>query len=88
MRRNPQFIMRAVADQQVIVPVGEAAAAYHGMLTVNGSGARIWELLSQDQTEQSLASALTEIYDIELDTALADVERFLEKLRKVGAITD
>lgn len=88
MIRNPEFIMRTVVDKQVIVPVGEAAQAYHGMLCVNTTGAMLWELLAQSQTEETLTDALTEKYAVAREIALADVRHFLAKLRKVGAITE
>lgn len=88
MIRNAQFIMRAVVDKQVIVPVGEAAENFHGMLSVNTTGAYIWELLEKEQTEESLAQALAEKYEVSVQIALSDVRHFLGKLRKVGAITE
>lgn len=88
MIRNPQFIMRSVVDKNVIVPVGEAAESYHGMLSVNTTGAYIWELLEAPQTEDSLADALTQKYEVAREIAQADVAHFLAKLRKVGAIME
>ena len=88
MIRNAQFIMRVVVDKQVIVPVGEAAENFHGMLSVNTTGAYIWELLEKEQTEESLAQALAEKYEVSVQIALSDVRHFLGKLRKVGAITE
>lgn len=88
MIRNSQFIMRSVVDKQVIVPVEEAAKAYHGMLSVNATGGFVWELLAQPQTEDSLADALVEKYQVAREIALADVRHFLAKLRKVGAILE
>ena len=88
MIRNPQFIMRSVVDKQVIVPVGAAAENYHGMLSVNTTGAYIWELLEKPQTEETLAQALAENYEVSVEIALADVRHLLAKLPKVGAITE
>ena len=88
MIRNPQFIMRSVVDKQLIVPVEEAAKAYHGMLSGNTTGAFLWELLAQDQTEDTLTDALTGKYKVAREIALADVRHFLAKLRKVGAIIE
>lgn len=88
MTRNPQFIMREVAGKRLIVPVGEAAETYHGMLTVNGTGAYLWELLAQPHTVESLTSAMLDAYDVSPEVALADAKAFVEKLRKVGAVTE
>lgn len=53
MRRNENFILRRVADMSVIVPLGAAAEAFPGMISVNETGAFLWDLLEQEQTLQS-----------------------------------
>ena len=88
MIRNPQFIMRSVIDKQLLVPVEEAAEAYHGMLSVNTTGVYLWEQLQNPQTEDTLADALVEKYGVAKEIALADVQLFVAKLRKVGAIIE
>lgn len=88
MKRHPDFLLRDVAGTKVIVPVGDAVAGFPGMMTVNACGAYIWELLESEQTVASIADALTQEYDVSHETALADTETFVEKLRNTGAIID
>lgn len=86
MRRNPDFLLRDVAGIQVIVPVGEAIVAFPGMITVNQTGAYIWELLENEQTEDALVDALLEQYQVTREQAATDVKAFLEKLQPTGAV--
>lgn len=86
IKRNPDFLLRDVAGTLVIVPVGAAVSAFPGMITVNSTGAYLWELLEQEQTEQSLVQALTHRYEVDADTAGADVAAFLKRLRPTGAL--
>lgn len=88
MIRNPEFIMRSVANKQVLAPVGAAAENYHGMLSLNATGTYIWELLEKPQTEETLADALAEKYEVAREITLADVRLFIAKLRKAGAILE
>lgn len=88
MKRNPDFLLRDVAGSKVIVPVGDAITEFPGMMTVNPCGAYIWELLENEQTIASITDALTQEYDVSRETALADTEKFVEKLRNTGAIMD
>ena len=85
MRRNENFILRRVADMSVIVPLGAAAEAFPGMISVNETGAFLWDLLEQEQTLQSLGDALCAVYSVEREQAEADAAAFLDKLRPVGA---
>lgn len=86
MKRSSEFLMRDVAGSLVIVPVGTAVSAFPGMITLNATGAYIWELLETEQTVASLAKALMERYDVDEATALADAETFVAKLESAGAI--
>ena len=86
MKRNPEFLLRDVAGTLVIVPVGGALQDFTGMMTLNASGAYLWELLENDQTIQSLTDALVQRYDVGAEEAQADVVAFVEKLKPTGAV--
>jgi hypothetical protein len=86
MKRCTDFLLRDVAGSIVIVPVGAAVTAFPGMVTLNATGAYIWELLETEQTEGSLTQALVARYEVDEATALEDIRAFVEKLKKIGAI--
>lgn len=70
------------------MPLGKAAVDFPGMLTLNGSGVCLWELLEQEQTVDSLVQAFCGRYDVKEETAREDINAFLSKLRSVGAIEE
>ena len=86
MHRSEEFLLRQAAGLTVIVPVGRAAVNFPGMISVNETGAFLWDRLAAEQTVESLAAALTETYQVEQTQAEADVRAFLERLVKVGAV--
>ena len=86
MHRSEEFLLRQAAGLTVIVPVGRAAVNFPGMISVNETGAFLWDRLAAEQTVESLAAALTETYQVEQTQAEADVRAFLERLAKVGAV--
>lgn len=86
MKRNDNFLLRDVAGTLVVVPVGAAVAAFPGMITLNPTGAYIWELLETEQTVQSLVDALVARYEVDEEKARTDVEGFIAKLEPTGAI--
>ena len=86
MKRNPDFLLRDVADSLILVPVGEATRKFPGMVTMNATSAFLWAQLEQEQTPQSLVQALQAEYDVEEALAAADVQKFLDKLVEIGAI--
>jgi len=88
MKRSASFLLRQVAGRQVVVPLGKAAVDFPGMLTLNDSGVFLWELLAQEQTEESLAEAMCGRYQVTEQVAREDIAAFLGKLRSVGAVTE
>lgn len=88
MIRSNSFLLREVAGKQVVVPLGKAAATFPGMLTLNETGAYLWQLLEKEQTEDSLVKHFCGRYDVNADTAREDITAFLTKLRSVGAIAE
>ncbi len=63
MKIKDGYLLREVAETNVVVPVG-AALNFSGMITLNGTGAFLWKQLSQDTTEDRLQKALLEEYEV------------------------
>ena len=86
MKRSADFLLREVAGTLVIVPVGAAVQNFPGMISVNATGAYIWELLETEQTLETLTEALVARYEVDAELARKDAEGFLEKLQPTGAL--
>ena len=81
MRHKDGFILRNIAGQYMAVPVGERSSELHGILSLNETGAYLWELLSKEQTNESLIAALLDTYDVSERDASIAVEGFLAQLK-------
>ncbi len=88
MKTKPGYLLRKVAGQHVVVPTGAAAVDFNGIITLNGSGARLWETLAKGASRAELVLALLENYVVEPETAAKDVEDFLKKLRENELLLD
>ncbi len=88
MKRNANFLLREVAGSVVVVPVGQAARSFPGMMRLNESGRFLWDLLDQWQTEESLVSAMVDRYQVSWAQAAEDVAAFLTRIRSVGALEE
>lgn len=88
MKIKSGFIVRKIADQHMTVPVGERSQELHGMIGLNETGAFLWKLLEEDQTEESLVSALTLDYEVTQDQAKTSVQTFLSRLKDEGVLED
>ena len=86
MKLNDNFVLRQVADMWVVLPIGAATVDFNGMLTLNESGVLLWRALEQGGDCDALVDALLNEYEVDRETALADVEAFLVKLTEAGCI--
>lgn len=81
MRINGEFCIRTIADEMIALPLGSNAIHFSGILSLNDVGKFLFELLMEEQTEESLTNALVAEYEVDEDTAANDVKEFLEILR-------
>ncbi len=88
MKRNSGFLIRQVAGRYVLAPVGDTVKVFSGMVTMNATGKFLWDLLEQDQTVESLAQALADNYEVDVEKATEDVIKYLEPLKPIQAVVD
>ena len=88
MKLKKDFVLRQVADTWVVLPVGQTSVSFNGMLSLNDSGALLWQALEQGADPEALADVLTREYEVERSVALADAEEFLETLRNAGCLEE
>ncbi len=88
MKIKAGFMLRSVAGQNVVVPVGSAAIDFNGMINLNESGAFLWKTLEGGATEAELVSALLTEYDAPEDIALRDVKAFINKMKEANLIDE
>lgn len=88
MKASKEFILREIAGEFILVPTGEAATRFNGLITLNELGAFIFRCLETEQTVDTLTAAILAEYDVPEDTARADCEEFLNQLRGIGALVE
>ena len=88
MKIKSGFVLKDVAGSNLIVPIGENLVDFSQMITLNETGAFLFKKLIDGADINTLASAMTEEYDIDLDTAMADVSKFTELLKNEGMLEE
>ncbi len=82
MKIDKEFILREIAGDYVIIPTGTTTLEFNGLITVNELGAFIWERLQEETTEEKLIEAIVEEYEVDEETAEADLKEFLDILKE------
>jgi hypothetical protein len=88
MKRKEGFVLREVCGEKVIVGEGLGAIDFGKLLSINDTAAWIWNEAGEqgDFTVDSIAEALCEVYDVDLETARVDVDRILTQWKELGIL--
>ena len=81
MKQKDGMLMRKVGDDEYVVVPTEGELV-NTLLTLNETGAFLWNLLETDRTEEELAQELAKEYGITTEQAREDVGEFAETIRK------
>ncbi len=86
MKIKPDFEIINVADDYMLVPVGDQMEQFSGTVVINEVSAFLLGLMKTDISEEGLVNALISEYDVDEDTARADVDKTLKKMIEIGII--
>ena len=86
MKIKKELIKRNIAGDVILVPVGSASLDLKGLITLNEAAEVIWDALPEAEAADDLVKAITEVYDVDAETAAQDVNALLEKLRELDII--
>ncbi|WP_428245400.1 PqqD family peptide modification chaperone [Ferrovibrio sp.] len=80
-RRTDRILTAAVGEELLMMSAAEGK-----YFNLNDVGTRIWELLAQPVSVEGLVKALTDEYEVDADTARAQVLEFMVALRTRGLL--
>jgi len=86
MKTKSGFLLRKLAGQWVVVPIGQNVANFANILMLSDSGALLWEKISEGADEEELVKALLDTYDVDEETARNDVREFIDKVEQQGLL--
>ena len=89
MKINENFVLKSIAGEAVVMPVGEAVNKVNGMIKLNPTAEVIWKALEQETTLEDVISAVrANCQNVNEATIIEDVVDFTEKLRKLGILEE
>ena len=86
MRINKEFVLREIAGDYIIIPIGSTALEFHGLITVNEVGVALWKMLQEEVTFEDLVQGILTEYDVEENVAREDIQEFLDTLVSGGIL--
>lgn len=87
MRIDKEFVLREIAGDYIIIPIGATALEFHGLITVNEVGVTLWKMLQEDVTMEQLVQGVLAEYEVDEEVAREDIQEFLDALVNGGILT-
>ena len=84
----PRIVGRRIADEYVLVPLAGRGADLDSILSLNRTGAFIWEQLDGRRDGRAIVEALLDRFDTDPASATRDYREFLAKLASVNTIIE
>ena len=82
MKIIKDFILREVVGETVLIPTGETALQFNGIISLNPVSALIWKGLEAGKDEDAILADILAEFDVAEDVARADLQEFLQGMRK------
>ena len=62
MKLEKEFVLREIAGDYVIIPVGKTVIEFNGLITVNEVGVSIWNMLQNEVTFDQIVQGILNEY--------------------------
>ena len=82
MKISKNFKLKNIAGTYAVIPQGDGMVDFSAMITTNEMGAYLWGLLEKDTTVEEMAEKVLLEFDIDRETAIADILEFTKKLEE------
>ncbi|HEV7764387.1 MAG TPA: PqqD family protein [Thermoanaerobaculia bacterium] len=79
-RRSSDVVCRQVGAESILVPIRQNVGNLDYVYTLNPVAARVWALIDGTRTIDEVVSAVCDEFDVDRDTALADITTLLTDL--------
>lgn len=86
MKRKEQFIAREIAGDYVMMPVGETALKFNGLIMGNAVSAFMWENIEKVNDSDEMATLICEEFEVDFETAKKDADYLMGEMIKAGWI--
>ena len=86
MRIKGEYVMREIAGETLLVPVGRTALKFNGMIILDPVGAVIWKEMEKQPDYDTLLACILEKFDVSADVAEQDLNEFLEQMEQADVL--
>ncbi len=87
MKAKPGFKLRQICGENIIVAEGKENIDFTYIVSMNDTSAYLWKAIEgKDFDDKTLAQLLTDEYEVDYDTALADASTLMQQWEKAEIV--
>ena len=86
MKKTQTFIKRDINGESILIPTGDTARVFNGMITLQGTAGFIWDHIEEATSLEHLIDMITDEFDVDRKTAGSDAIFFIMQLLRAGMI--
>ena len=86
MKKKENFILRTIGGSHVMMPVGETALKFNGLITATETAAFIWKHIEEVSNAEELAKLICDEFEVEEAVALNDCKLLIDQMKGAGWI--
>ena len=86
MKVKDGFVIRSIAGNCIVVPVGARVVNFRGIMNLNETGAFIFEQMKDEISYEDLLQRLLEEYEADEEVIHKDLDEFLNNAEVLGII--
>ncbi len=87
-RPHPDIVSRSIGGEMVLVPVRGERGDLETLYRLDAVGAFIWKRLAGGAEVDEVVADLVDGWEVDAETARADLGRFLGELREAGLLAE
>ena len=85
MKIKEGYVLRNVAGEYIVMNIGGDTSLNH-MITLNETGALIWNGIADGKSESDIAELIVSQYEVDTETAASDIKKFIDKMNGAGVL--
>lgn len=86
MKIKDGFVVKEVGNQYMVLPVGEGALNFNGIMTLNKTGKFLFELLQENRELDELLECVLDKFEVDIHIAKKDIIEFTQSLQNKGLL--
>ena len=80
MKKLENFIVRNIAGEYIMMPVGKTALKFNGLIQANEVSAFIWQHIEEVNDLNELTNMICQEFDVDYARAYHDLNHIIEQL--------